>query len=160
MYDIIELNGKLLQELKEIAKKLNIEKLNSMKKQDLVFKILNQQDLISPVEEKEDESGEEGKMRSYLICPNCGIRLIIQNELIHEKYLKCLSCGNEFLNPLISSPSLPENYDILQNYSNSIEIQKNQFLTYATIATIGFGFLFPPIWFLTAFLVFFKIFRK
>ena len=43
MYDIIELNGKLLQELKDIAKNLNIEKFNSLKKQDLVFKILDQQ---------------------------------------------------------------------------------------------------------------------
>ena len=42
MYDIKELSGKLLPELKEIAKSLNIKKLN-LKKQDLIYKILDEQ---------------------------------------------------------------------------------------------------------------------
>ncbi len=42
MYDINELSGKLLPELKEIAQKLNIKKLN-LKKQDLIYKILDEQ---------------------------------------------------------------------------------------------------------------------
>ena len=40
MYDIIELNGLLLNELKEIAKALNIEDYKGLKKQDLIYKIL------------------------------------------------------------------------------------------------------------------------
>ena len=43
MYDILELNKKLIPELKEIAKELNIEKVETLKKQDLVYKILDQQ---------------------------------------------------------------------------------------------------------------------
>ena len=43
MYDILELNRKLLPELKEIAKGLNIKRTESMKKQDLVYKILDAQ---------------------------------------------------------------------------------------------------------------------
>ncbi|MCK4638064.1 MAG: Rho termination factor N-terminal domain-containing protein, partial [Bacteroidales bacterium] len=35
MYDIIELNAKLVPELKEIAKKLNIPKSEKLVKQDL-----------------------------------------------------------------------------------------------------------------------------
>jgi transcription termination factor Rho len=45
MYDILELSKKLLPELKDIAKKLNIKKAESLKKQDLIYKILDQQAL-------------------------------------------------------------------------------------------------------------------
>jgi len=47
MYDIIELNGKTLNELKDIAKELNISKFETFKKQDLIYKILDHQ-AISP----------------------------------------------------------------------------------------------------------------
>ncbi|MCX6301262.1 MAG: transcription termination factor Rho [Bacteroidia bacterium] len=45
MYDILELSKKLLPELREIAKELNIKKAETLKKQDLVYKILDQQAL-------------------------------------------------------------------------------------------------------------------
>ncbi len=45
MYDILELSKKLLPELKEIAKELNIKKAEALKKQDLIYKILDQQAL-------------------------------------------------------------------------------------------------------------------
>jgi transcription termination factor Rho len=47
MYDILELSKKLLPELKEIAKELNIKKIESLKKQDLIYKILDQQAIES-----------------------------------------------------------------------------------------------------------------
>ncbi len=47
MYDILELSKKLLPELKEIAKGLNIKKIDSLKKQDLIYKILDQQAIES-----------------------------------------------------------------------------------------------------------------
>ena len=43
MYDILELSKKLLPELKNIAKELKIKKAESLKKQDLIYKILDQQ---------------------------------------------------------------------------------------------------------------------
>jgi len=43
MYDILELNKKLVSELKEIAKDLKIKRVESLRKQDLVYKILDQQ---------------------------------------------------------------------------------------------------------------------
>ncbi len=46
MYDIIELNEKLVSELKEIAKGLNISKYEKLKKQDLIYQILDTQALI------------------------------------------------------------------------------------------------------------------
>lgn len=47
MYDIIELSRKLLPDLKEIAKELDIKKIESFKKQDLIYKILDIQAIIA-----------------------------------------------------------------------------------------------------------------
>jgi transcription termination factor Rho len=46
MYDIVELNGKLVGELREIAKELQVPKVEKLLKQDLIYKILDQQALI------------------------------------------------------------------------------------------------------------------
>jgi transcription termination factor Rho len=60
MYDILELSKKLLPELREIAKELKIKKTESLKKQDLLYKILDQQAIEATeiktyiVAEKED----------------------------------------------------------------------------------------------------------
>jgi len=43
MYDILELNKKLVPELRDIAKELEIPKIDLLKKQDLIYKILDQQ---------------------------------------------------------------------------------------------------------------------
>ncbi len=43
MYDILDLNNKLVGELKEIAKNLNVPKYETLKKQELIYKILDQQ---------------------------------------------------------------------------------------------------------------------
>ncbi len=58
MYDIIELNGKLLPELKEIAKKLNVDKYEKLPKQDLIYKILDQQALNPSSDILEKEKNE------------------------------------------------------------------------------------------------------
>lgn len=47
MYDIIELSRKLLPDLKEIAKELKIKKVDSYKKQDLIYKILDTQAILA-----------------------------------------------------------------------------------------------------------------
>ncbi|MBL4657728.1 MAG: Rho termination factor N-terminal domain-containing protein, partial [Flavobacteriales bacterium] len=43
MYDILELNKKLIAELKDIAKNLEVPKYEGLKKDELVYKILDQQ---------------------------------------------------------------------------------------------------------------------
>jgi len=45
MYDILELSKMLVPELREIAKQLNVKKAETLKKQDLIYKILDQQAL-------------------------------------------------------------------------------------------------------------------
>ena len=51
MYDIIELNKKLVGELREIAKKLEIAKADKLKKEELVYQILDQQ-AIAPLKKE------------------------------------------------------------------------------------------------------------
>ena len=53
MFDIIQLNEKLLPELKDLARKLKIEQFESLKKQDLVYKILDHQALNPEINFKE-----------------------------------------------------------------------------------------------------------
>ncbi len=52
MYDILELNKKLLPELKDIAKEMNIKKFENLRKQDLIYQILDQQAINSVNESK------------------------------------------------------------------------------------------------------------
>jgi len=51
MYDIIELNKKLVGELRDIAKELDIKKTEKLKKEDLVYQILDQQAITPPKKE-------------------------------------------------------------------------------------------------------------
>ncbi len=45
MYDILQLNDKLVTELKEVAQRLGVKGFNKMTKQDLIYKILDEQAL-------------------------------------------------------------------------------------------------------------------
>jgi transcription termination factor Rho len=72
MYDILELNKKLLTELREIAKELNIKRIESLKKQDLVYKILDTQAIreSGKAEQKTVETEqpkEEKGLKAFLI---------------------------------------------------------------------------------------------
>ena len=67
MYDIIELNGKKVADLRDIAKNLGIRRTDKLKKQDLVYSILDEQ-ALKPVSSKtpsaKSETPEGSKMRS------------------------------------------------------------------------------------------------
>jgi transcription termination factor Rho len=47
MYDILELNKKLVSELRDIAKELQIRRVEKFKKQDLIYKILDTQAILA-----------------------------------------------------------------------------------------------------------------
>lgn len=60
MFDILELNKKLLPELKDIAKNMNIKRIEALKKQDLIYKILDQQAIdLSAAGPKKDKPREQ-----------------------------------------------------------------------------------------------------
>ncbi|HXB13235.1 MAG TPA: transcription termination factor Rho, partial [Bacteroidia bacterium] len=58
MYDIIELNTKSLPQLKEIAKSLKLTKTEALKKQELIYKILDQQAISSSSDNKSVDNTE------------------------------------------------------------------------------------------------------
>ena len=68
MYDILELNDKLLADLRQIAKDLNIKRVESYKKQELIYKILDEQALTAvaapqaPAENAESSSDNQSIM--------------------------------------------------------------------------------------------------
>lgn len=64
MYDIIELNGKLVSDLREIAKSLNIPKADKLLKQDIIYKILDHQ-ALNPTEEVLEKEKKESKKTPY-----------------------------------------------------------------------------------------------
>lgn len=57
MYDIIDLNSRLVADLRDIAKKLNIARVDKLKKQELVYAILDEQ----AVSKADKPSNSEGK---------------------------------------------------------------------------------------------------
>ena len=61
MYDIVALNSKLLNELREIAKDLKIKKVESYKKQDLIYQILDAQAMSPQKEQPKGENNPEAK---------------------------------------------------------------------------------------------------
>ena len=63
MYDIIELNGKDLKELRDIAKDLSIPKFETLKKQDLIYKILDFQ-AVNPAKVPDKKSGSPDKRQA------------------------------------------------------------------------------------------------
>jgi transcription termination factor Rho len=69
MYDIIELNGMLVQELREVAQKLAIPNFESLKKQELIYKILDQQaanpsaDILEQEKEEKQDANQKGRRK-------------------------------------------------------------------------------------------------
>ncbi|NLM93206.1 MAG: hypothetical protein GX168_09720, partial [Bacteroidales bacterium] len=61
MYDIVALNSKLLTELREIAKELKIKRVESYKKQDLIYQILDAQAVNPPVDALSEDKKSDNK---------------------------------------------------------------------------------------------------
>jgi transcription termination factor Rho len=75
MYDILELNKKLVPELRDIAKELSIKRVESYKKQDLIYKILDTQAIKEaeknvkrniPKEQNIQKKEERSSFKSFL----------------------------------------------------------------------------------------------
>ncbi|MFO7573683.1 MAG: transcription termination factor Rho [Bacteroidales bacterium] len=66
MYDILELSKKLVPELREIAKDLKINRSESLKKQDLIYRILDQQaiDLTEKKSQTRKDSETAGRKQN------------------------------------------------------------------------------------------------
>ena len=70
MYDIEKLNNKKVAELREIADQLNIQKSEKLKKQELVYKILDEQ-ALKPAESNNNKSSRSNKeIKKIVSSPN------------------------------------------------------------------------------------------
>ena len=64
MYDILELNKKLVSELREIAESFGITKAENLKKNDLIYQILDKQAILISQQELERQQKKEGEPKS------------------------------------------------------------------------------------------------
>lgn len=95
MYDILELNKKLVSDLRAIARQLGIKKVESIKKQELIYKILDQQAINDSKEKKSNHSSEkapekkvkEKKVHEVQNKPEKKVEFVEQKEpkIIEEK---------------------------------------------------------------------------
>lgn len=63
MYDILELNSKLVSELKVIAKEFDMTGIEGLKKQELIYKILDHQALNPKINKQEKATGKQPVQR-------------------------------------------------------------------------------------------------
>ena len=82
MYNIIQLNDKDLSELQSIASELGIKKPDSFKKEDLVYKILDEQAIAGATKKVASEKAKEGqkKQRSRISVKKEGDKIYTANK--------------------------------------------------------------------------------
>ena len=82
MYNIIQLNDKDLSELQSIASELGIKKPDSFKKEDLVYKILDEQAIAGATKKVASEQAKEGqkKQRSRISVKKEGDKVYTANK--------------------------------------------------------------------------------
>ncbi|KAA6307954.1 hypothetical protein EZS27_040371, partial [termite gut metagenome] len=61
MYNIIQLNDKQLPELQTIALELGLQKTESLNKEELVYKILDEQAIVGAVKKTTADKMKEGR---------------------------------------------------------------------------------------------------
>jgi len=66
MYNIIQLNDKSLADLQHIAQELGISKVNTLTKEDLVYKILDEQAIAGASKKVSAENAKESRKRSRI----------------------------------------------------------------------------------------------
>lgn len=88
MYNIIQLNDKDLSELQSIAKELGIKKTDSLKKEDLVYKILDEQAIVGATKKVAAEKANESqpRKRSRINVKKTVTRSILQPRTRHRNW--------------------------------------------------------------------------
>ncbi|HRG51563.1 MAG TPA: transcription termination factor Rho [Bacteroidia bacterium] len=122
MHDIIELNNKLVGELKEIAKNLNIPKYETLKKQELIYKILDQQALNTTGgsgENLENQSSGAKPEEQKTLRPR---RVRLDNIDTEPKTRAILSSDDDFHHPVHK----PETQDIDHNTASTEDTDKSK----------------------------------
>ncbi len=69
MYNILDLNDRTLPELQGIGKELGLKKISALKKEDLIYKILDQQAIATATEKISDKISEKPQGRKRIAKP-------------------------------------------------------------------------------------------
>lgn len=87
MYNIIQLNDKSLSELQTIAQELGITKIHSYRKEELVYKILDEQAIASASKKTETDKNKEPRKRSRIAAKdkNENVKVYTANQDKAEK---------------------------------------------------------------------------
>ena len=86
MYNIIQLNDKSLSELQTIAQELGIKKTDSLKKEELVYKILDEQAIAGATKKvaadklKEERKGEKQKRSRVTVKKESADKVFTANK--------------------------------------------------------------------------------
>jgi len=112
MYDKMELEEKLLPELREIAKKLNIRKSDTLKKQELVYQILDHQAAnptpdILEAEKKAQEDRKQGHRKRIHFDPSAQNRKLASSEGQPEAFTPKPKPKEKFKKPDLCKPRDP-----------------------------------------------------
>ena len=105
MYNIIQLNDKSLSELQSIAQELGIKKAESLKKEELVYKILDEQAIVGATkkvaaEKQKEERRNERQKRSRVTVKKDNVDKVFSADKNGE-----LSKPNPNEAPTIKAPS-------------------------------------------------------
>lgn len=109
MYDILELNKKLVSELREIASKLKIKKADSLKKQDVIYKILDQQAITASGDENPKRIKKDSVKRTENYSKNMQEKSEQQDPVVPPLEKKLDGIENKKVDDKTSSSSLPDN---------------------------------------------------
>ena len=80
MYELEELKGKKLPELKDIAIELNLRKITNLRKEELMFKILDHQAANPTPEQKEEERKEKHRRPRVRVEPTPQYKSLTDSE--------------------------------------------------------------------------------
>lgn len=79
MYNIGELNQKLISELRELAEKFKIKSYKTLSKEELIYKILDQQALLPVREVTQKKHTPMATLQPKEVSPPLSPKKVIQN---------------------------------------------------------------------------------
>ena len=112
MYNIIQLNDKTLSELQTIAQELGITKISSFKKEELVYKILDEQAIAGAAKKAESEKKKEPRKRSRIAKKdnneNANVKVYTANQDKTEKLEESPNAADKKAQPAPKAPEKTE----------------------------------------------------
>mgnify|MGYP006386352211 FL=1 len=88
MYNILELNEKLLTELRTIAKDMGIRRPDAFKKDELIYKILDQQAISAAADKAKQPEAKDVKSEKKRARVTVEKKPVKENQKVETAYFK------------------------------------------------------------------------